>query len=94
MKDRDPQERHTARAKGNLQGVSPSCQGTTTESRKVLIRKSLHNVKCSSLYVTLPLAYPSIHPSITISRHLPCKIAILELVCNSELHPSVAGYWW
>lgn len=34
-----------------------------------------------------PLAYPSI----TVSRHIPCKTAILPLVCNSELHPAVTS---
>ena len=89
MKDRGPWDRSTARAKDYLQGVSPSCQGTAAESRKVLVRQSRHNIKCSPSYVTLP-ACLSIHHS--VSRHLQCKIAILPLVCNSELHPSVTGH--
>lgn len=59
-------------------------QGRTTESKKVLIRKSRHNVKCSLSYVTLP-ACLSIHHS--VSRHLPYKIAILPLVCNQSFTP-------
>jgi len=78
MKDGDPQETHTGRAKDNLQGVPPSCQGTTAESRKVLVRKSQHSVKWSPSYVTLPTCL-SIHHS--VSRHPPCKIAISPLVC-------------
>lgn len=35
-----PTERLTDRAKGSLQGVSPTCQRLTAESGRVLVRKS------------------------------------------------------
>lgn len=60
---RDP----TARANDNLQGVSPRREGTTAESRKMLIRKSRHNVKRSPSCVMLPTCL-SIQQS--VSRHL------------------------
>jgi len=58
-----PTERLTDRAKGSLQGVSPTCQRLTAESGRVLVRKSQQKVKCSSLYVIFPISLP-IHLSL------------------------------
>lgn len=94
MKVGEPPGETPSQSKGQFTGsfsqlpVSLS-QGRTTENKKVLIRKSQHNVKRSLSYVTLP-ACLSIHHS--VSRHLPCKIAILPLAGNSELHPSMTGH--